>query len=40
MPVRRTDPIDFFRAKLHGRLIPERAYARIVATAKAVGARA
>ncbi|WP_406087550.1 polysaccharide deacetylase family protein [Kitasatospora purpeofusca] len=40
VPVRRTDPIDFFRAKLHGRLIPERAYARIVATAKAVGARA
>ncbi|MEV0535431.1 polysaccharide deacetylase family protein [Kitasatospora sp. NPDC050463] len=40
VPVRRTDPIDFFRAKLYGRLIPERAYARIVATAKAVGARA
>ncbi|MFD0276104.1 polysaccharide deacetylase family protein [Kitasatospora sp. NPDC127111] len=39
-PVRRTDPIDFLRAKLYGRLIPERAYARIVATAKAVGARA
>ncbi|WP_354638995.1 polysaccharide deacetylase family protein [Kitasatospora camelliae] len=40
VPVRRTDPIDFYRAKLYGRLIPERAYARIVATAKAVGARA
>jgi len=40
VPVRRTDPIDFFRAKLYGRLIPEHAYARIVATAKAVGARA
>ncbi|WP_329490826.1 polysaccharide deacetylase family protein [Kitasatospora sp. NBC_01246] len=40
VPVRRTDPIDFFRAKLYGRLIPERAYARIVGTAKAVGARA
>ncbi|MFJ1757952.1 polysaccharide deacetylase family protein [Kitasatospora sp. NPDC088134] len=40
VPVRRTDPIDFFRAKLYGRLIPERAYARIVATAKAVGASA
>ncbi|MBP0454426.1 polysaccharide deacetylase family protein [Kitasatospora sp. RG8] len=40
VPVRRTDPIDFFRAKLYGRLTPERAYARIVATAKAVGARA
>ncbi|MFC8452842.1 polysaccharide deacetylase family protein [Kitasatospora sp. NPDC057223] len=40
IPVRRTDPIDFYRAKLYGRLIPERAYARIVATAKAVGVRA
>ncbi len=40
VPVRRTDPIDFFRAKLYGRLVPERAYARIVATAKAVGAGA
>ncbi|GLW55801.1 polysaccharide deacetylase family protein [Kitasatospora phosalacinea] len=40
VPVRRTDPIDFFRAKLYGRLLPERAYARIVATAKAVGAGA
>ncbi|MEV8096560.1 polysaccharide deacetylase family protein [Kitasatospora sp. NPDC085879] len=40
VPVRRTDPIDFFRAKLYGRLVPERAYARIVAAAKAVGARA
>ncbi|MGW4805309.1 polysaccharide deacetylase family protein [Kitasatospora sp. NPDC004272] len=40
VPVRRTDPIDFFRAKLYGRLVPERAYARIVAAAKAVGAGA
>ena len=40
VPVRRTDPIDFYRAKLYGHLLPERAYARIVATAKAVGARA
>jgi peptidoglycan/xylan/chitin deacetylase (PgdA/CDA1 family) len=40
VPVRRTDPIDFFRAKLTGRLLPERAYARLVAAAKAVGARA
>ncbi|MFI6445827.1 polysaccharide deacetylase family protein [Kitasatospora sp. NPDC050543] len=40
VPVRRSDPIDFYRAKLYGRLLPERAYARIVATAKAVGARA
>lgn len=39
VPVRRTDPIEFFRAKLTGRLRPERAYAGIVATAKAVGAR-
>ncbi|MFK0195537.1 polysaccharide deacetylase family protein [Kitasatospora sp. NPDC090308] len=40
VPVRRTDPIDFFQAKLYGRLVPERAYARIVAAAKAVGAGA
>jgi peptidoglycan/xylan/chitin deacetylase (PgdA/CDA1 family) len=40
VPVRRTDPPDFFRAKLTGRLGPERAYAAVVATAKRVGARA
>ncbi|MCD0483742.1 polysaccharide deacetylase family protein [Streptacidiphilus sp. ASG 303] len=40
VPVRRTDPLDFFRAKLTGRLGPERAYAHLVAAAKAVGARA
>ncbi|AXI76648.1 polysaccharide deacetylase family protein [Peterkaempfera bronchialis] len=40
VPVRRTDPLDFFRAKLTGRLLPERAYARLVAAAKAVGVRA
>jgi peptidoglycan/xylan/chitin deacetylase (PgdA/CDA1 family) len=40
VPVRRTDPIEFFRAKLAGGLGPERAYAGIVHAAKAVGARA
>ncbi len=40
IPVRRTDPIEFFRAKLVGGLGPERAYAGIVGAAKAVGARA
>ncbi|MFB6892281.1 polysaccharide deacetylase family protein [Kitasatospora sp. NPDC056327] len=40
VPVHRSDPIDFFRAKLHGRLIPERAYARIAAATRAVGVRA
>ena len=40
VPVRRTDPLDFFRAKLTGRLLPERAYAHLVAAAKAAGARA
>lgn len=39
VPVRRTDPIEFFRAKLTGGLVPEKAYAGIVAAAKAVGAR-
>jgi hypothetical protein len=39
VPVRRTDPIGFFGAKLRG-LGPERAYAGIVRAAKAVGARA
>ena len=34
VPVRQTDPIDFFAAKLTGRLVPERAYAAIVGTAK------
>ncbi|MDQ4131259.1 MAG: polysaccharide deacetylase family protein [Actinomycetota bacterium] len=40
VPVRRTDPIEFFAAKLHGRLLPERSYASMVATAKWLGARA
>ncbi len=40
VPVRRTDPVEFFEAKLTGRLGAERAYARIVSTAKRVGVRA
>lgn len=39
IPVRRTDPVEFFAAKLAGRLLPERAYAGAVAVAKAVGLR-
>jgi hypothetical protein len=35
VPVRASDPLPFFRAKLTGNLGPERAYARIVSTAKA-----
>jgi peptidoglycan/xylan/chitin deacetylase (PgdA/CDA1 family) len=40
VPVRRSDPPEFFRAKLTGRLGPERAYATVVATAKRAGVRA
>jgi hypothetical protein len=40
IPVRRTDPIEFFRAKLSGSLLPERAYGAIVSVAKRAGARA
>jgi peptidoglycan/xylan/chitin deacetylase (PgdA/CDA1 family) len=40
IPVRRTDPIEFFRAKLSGSLLPERAYGAIVTVAKLAGARA
>ncbi len=40
VPVRRTDPLEFFAAKLSGRLLPERAYGALVATAKKAGARA
>jgi len=40
VPVRQTDPLEFFQAKLIGTLAPERAYAGIVAVAKKVGARA
>lgn len=40
IPVRRTDPLEFFRAKLTGQLLPERTYGALVATAKKAGARA
>jgi peptidoglycan/xylan/chitin deacetylase (PgdA/CDA1 family) len=40
VPVRRTDPPEFFRAKLTGCLFPERTYAAAVLTAKRVGIRA
>lgn len=40
VPVRGSDPLAFFQAKLSGGLGPERAYAGIVATAKRVGLRA
>jgi peptidoglycan/xylan/chitin deacetylase (PgdA/CDA1 family) len=40
IPVRGSDPIEFFRAKLTGRLWPERAYAVAVGAAKRAGARA
>lgn len=39
VPVRRTDPVAFFRAKLRGNLVPERLYGRIVETAKGAGLR-
>lgn len=39
IPVRRTDPLEFFRAKLVGGLGAERTYAGIVATAKGMGLR-
>jgi peptidoglycan/xylan/chitin deacetylase (PgdA/CDA1 family) len=39
VPVRRTDPDRFFAAKLRDGLLPERAYARLVATAKRVRRR-
>lgn len=40
VPVRRTDPLEFFRAKLTGSLVPERTYGVLVSTAKKAGARA
>ena len=40
VPVRRTDPIEFFRAKLSGGLLPERAYELAVRAGKRLGARA
>jgi hypothetical protein len=39
VPVRRTDPLSFFRAKLRGGLVPERLYERVVKTAKGAGLR-
>jgi peptidoglycan/xylan/chitin deacetylase (PgdA/CDA1 family) len=39
VPVRRTDPIGFYRAKLRGDLWPERVYATAVGAAKAAGIR-
>jgi hypothetical protein len=38
VPVRGSDPLAFFRAKLTGGLGPERAYERIVQAAKRLGA--
>jgi hypothetical protein len=38
VPVRGTDPIGFFRAKLAGELGPERAYEAVVQAAKRLGA--
>ena len=35
VPVRRSDPMSFYRAMLSGSLLPERAYAGIVRVAKA-----
>jgi hypothetical protein len=40
VPVRGSDPLPFFEAKLSGSLLPERAYDLIVRSAKAVGLRA
>lgn len=40
IPVRGSDPLGFVEAKVTGGLLPERAYAGIVAAAKAVGLRA
>lgn len=37
IPVRQTDPLDFFQAKLTGALYAERAYTGVVATAKRAG---
>lgn len=40
VPVRHSDPLSFFAAKLTGQLIPERTYGAIVAAAKKAGAHA
>jgi sugar O-acyltransferase (sialic acid O-acetyltransferase NeuD family) len=39
VPVRASDPLPFFKAKLRGKLYPERAYALTVRTAKRAGLR-
>ncbi len=39
VPVRRTDPLPFFSAKLHGSLRAERTYAGVVRMAKRLGLR-
>jgi hypothetical protein len=39
VPVRGSDPIEFFRAKVEGNLWQERAYGAAVGLAKRVGAR-
>ena len=39
IPVRGSDPLPFFQAKLRGNLGPERRYERIVTAAKRLGAR-
>jgi peptidoglycan/xylan/chitin deacetylase (PgdA/CDA1 family) len=40
VPVRGSDPVEFFAAKLSGRLGPERAYGAVVTMAKKLGASA
>lgn len=40
VPVRGSDPLSFFEAKLTGRLLPERTYAALVGLAKRAGMRA
>lgn len=39
VPVRQSDPLPFYRAKLAGNLVPERAYGALVSVAKAAGLR-
>lgn len=40
VPVRRTDPLQFFRSKVYGGLLPELLYGAVVSTAKRAGAHA
>lgn len=40
VPVRGSDPLEFFRAKLTGGLLPERAYGTVVVAAKRLGVHA